>query len=164
MRHIIALASIGLLAACSSGDKAGPTQRDQIGHVWKYEGGQGAKAKLAYIGSTNSVQTMTASDTFSVLLVQPMSNGEKIVTVKLVGAPFHCDMSDCAVSATGDDGKTHRWTGRMTDTDDGIEIAPSQNAYKVIAASKAVKVDLATGPKNETTPFQFNVAGLDLPK
>lgn len=170
MRHIIAQASIalaatGLLAACSSGDKTqGPTQREEIGQVWKYEGGQGARAKLAYIGSANAVQTMTAPDTFSVLLVQPMSNGEKIVTVKLVGAPFRCDMSDCAVSATGDDGKTHRWKGRLTTTDDGIEIAPSQKAYEVIAASKAVKVDLATGPKEEKTAFQFNVAGLDLPK
>ncbi|HAF41228.1 MAG TPA: hypothetical protein DCG90_05590 [Sphingobium sp.] len=165
MRHIIALAMIGLLGACSSGEKTeGPTQRDQIGQVWKYEGGPGAKAKLAYIGSANAVQTMTASDTFSVLLVQPMSNGEKIVTVKLVGAPFRCDMSDCAVDATGDDGKPHRWKGRLTTSDDGIEIPPSQKAYEMIAASRAVTIDLATGPKDETTPFRFNVAGLDLPK
>lgn len=164
MRHILTLTAIGLLAACSSGDKTeGPTQRDQIGQVWKYEGGEGAKAKLAYIGSSNAVQTMTAPDTFSVLLVQPMSNGEKIVTVKLVGAPFRCDLSDCSVSATGDDGKAQLWKGRITTTDDGIEIPPSQKAYEVIEKSKAVKVDLITGTKDEKTSFQFNVAGLDLP-
>lgn len=165
MRHIITLTAIGLLAACSSGEKdKGPTQREQIGQVWKYEGGEGAKAKLAYIGSANAVQTMTAPDTFSVLLVQPMDNGEKIVRVKLVGAPFRCDLSDCSVSATGDDGKAQLWKGRMTTTDDGIEIPPSQNAYELIAKSKAVKVDLITGAKDEKTAFQFNVAGLDLPK
>lgn len=161
MRHIIALATIGLLTACSSGEKEAPTQHQQIGHAWKYEG-DAAKPKVAYIGSANSVQTLTAADTFSVLLVQPMSNGEKIVTVKLVGAPFQCDLSDCVVTATADGGKPLRWKGRMTDTKDGIEILPSQNAYDAIAKAKTIKVDLATGPKDQSFPFEFAVAGLDL--
>lgn len=165
MRHIIPLAVLGLLAACSGGDKKEPTQRDQIGHVWQYEtAGAGAGQKVAYIGSANSVQTMTAADTFSVLMVQPMSNGEKTVTVKLVGAPFQCDLSDCTVDATTDDGKAHRWKGRMTEAKDGIEIMPSQNAYEAIARAKSVKVNLVTGPKDQRFPFQFDVAGLDLDK
>jgi len=163
MRHIIAMTTVALLAACSSGSKDEPTQRQQIGQSWKYEGGDGGQAKLAYIGSVNSVQTMTAPDTFAVLLVQPMSNGEKSVTVKLVGAPFQCDLSDCAVTARDDAGKSRRWKGRMTDAKDGIEILPSQKAYETIAGAKAVEVDLAVGPKDETTPFRFNVTGLDLP-
>lgn len=161
MRKFIMLATVGLIAACSSGNKGEPTQRQQIGQVWKYEGAA-AKPKVAYIGSANTVQTMTAADTFSVLLVQPMANGEKTVTVKLVGAPFRCDLSDCAVTATTDTGKTLRWKGRMAETNDGIEIMPSQNAYEAIARAKTVKVDLAVGPKDETFPFQFNVDGLDL--
>ncbi len=85
MHMLFPLAAIGFLAACSSGEKA-PSQRDTIGQVWKYEGAQaGSVPKVAYIGSANTVQTMTAPDTFSVLLIQPMSNGEKTVTVKLVG-------------------------------------------------------------------------------
>lgn len=165
MRPIITLAAIGLLAACSGEDKKEPTQRDQIGQVWKYESaGTGGKPKVAYIGSANSVQTMTAADTFSVLMVQPMSNGEKTVTVKLVGAPFQCDLSDCAVDATTDDGKAHRWKGRMTEAKDGIEIMPSQNAYEALARAQNVKINLVTGPKNQSFPFQFNVAGLDLDK
>ncbi|KAK0337420.1 MAG: hypothetical protein AABZ76_01470 [Pseudomonadota bacterium] len=163
MRHIMPLAMLGLLAACSGGDKKEPTQRDQIGQVWKYETA-GASQKVAYIGSANSVQTMTAADTFSVLMVQPMSNGEKTVTVKLVGAPFQCDLSDCAVDATTDDGKAHRWKGRMTEAKDGIEIMPSQNAYEAIAKARSLKVDLAVGPKDQRFPFEFNVAGLDLKK
>ncbi len=163
MRHAITLVGLGLLAACSSGGKDEPTQRQQIGQVWKYEGAtDGGKPKLAYIGSANTVQTMTAADTFSVLLVQPMDNGEKTVTVKLVGAPFRCDLSDCAVTSATDDGKQHRWKGRMTDTNDGIEIMPSQNAYEAIAKAKTLKINLAVGPKDQTFPFQFDVAGLDL--
>ena len=54
MRHIMPLAMLGLLAACSGGDKKEPTQRDQIGQVWKYETA-GASQKVAYIGSANSV-------------------------------------------------------------------------------------------------------------
>lgn len=160
MRNMMMLAGLGLLAACGGGSKE-PTQRDQIGQVWKYrDAGQGAK--LAYLGSANTVQTMTAPDTFSVLLIQPMSNGEKDVTVKLVGAPFHCDLSDCAVTAVTDDGKTHRWQGRMADTNDGIEIKPSEKAYEAIARSKSVKINLAVGAKDESFPFEFTVAGLDL--
>ena len=161
MRHFIAITAIGLLAACSSGDK-GPTQRDTIGQTWKYEAGSGGKPKLAYIGSANAVQTMTAADTFAVLLVQPMDNGEQSVTVKLVGAPFQCDLSDCAVTAIADGGRPLRWKGRMTDAKDGIEILPSQNAYEAIAKAQTVSVNLVTGPKDQTAPFAFNVAGLDL--
>ncbi|MET0371690.1 MAG: hypothetical protein ABW039_09970 [Sphingobium sp.] len=159
MRTLIILGAACLVAGCGSRDKE-PTQRQQIGQVWKYEA-QG-ESKVAYIGSANTVATIHAPDTFSVMLVQPMSNGEKDVTVKLVGAPFHCDLSDCAVTAITDDGETHRWKGRMADTNDGIEIMPSQNAYEAIARSKTVKVNLAVGPKDETFPFQFNVEGLNL--
>lgn len=159
MRNIMMLGAIGLLAACGSGEKQ-PTQRQQIGQVWKYE--TNGDAKVAYIGSANQVATIHAPDTFSVMLVQPMSNGEKDVTVKLVGAPFTCDLSDCAVTATTDDGKTHRWQGRVADTNDGIEILPSQRAYEAIKGSKTVKVNLAVGPKDQTFPFEFKVAGLDL--
>ena len=135
MRHVIIMAGIALISACSAGEKAKePTQREQIGQSWKYEEAEGTK--LAYVGSANSVATMTAPDTFSVLLVQPMSNGEKTVRVKLVGAPFRCDLSDCAVTARDDAGKTRRWKGRMTDAKDGIEILPSQKAYETIAAAK----------------------------
>ncbi|EQB02374.1 hypothetical protein FHS51_002330 [Sphingobium wenxiniae] len=162
MRAILTLTALGLIAACSSGEKD-MTQREQIGQTWKYEGGgTGGKAKVAYIGSANTVQTITAPDTFSVMLVQPMANGEKDVTVKLVGAPFRCDLSDCAVTAVTDDGKEHRWKGRMADTNDGIEIMPSQNAYEAIAKAKMVKVNLAVGKDDRTFPFQFNVEGLDL--
>lgn len=162
MRHIMILAGIGLLAACSGGTQEdGPTQRQQIGQNWKYE--SEGDAKLAYIGSANSVATMTAPDTFAVLLVQPMSNGEKTVRVKLVGAPFRCDLSDCAVTARVDGGKPVEWKGRMTVTDDGIELPPSQKAYEAIADARVVDVDLVTGTKDETTRFRFNVAGLDLP-
>ena len=149
------------LAACSEKPKE-PSQREQIGQVWKYEGGEGAAAKVAYIGSANSVQTMTAPDTFSVLLVQPLKNGTSDVTVKLVGAPFTCDLSDCRVKATTDDGKSHDWKGRVTENKDGITIAPSQGAYAAIKEAKSVKVDLIVDGKEQTAPFDFNVAGLDL--
>ncbi|UZW54452.1 hypothetical protein NUH86_13180 [Sphingobium sp. JS3065] len=162
MRTLWALAAMGLVAACSSPEDKAPTQRDQIGQVWKYEGGTGGKARLAYIGSANSVQTMTAADTFSVLLVQPMETGAADVTVKLVGAPFACDLSDCSVTATTDDGKTHEWKGRMTENKDGIEVLPAAKAYDAIRKSGTIKVDLVVGPNEKTFPFQFNVAGLDL--
>ena len=151
-----------MLAGCSGGDKEGPTQREQIGQQWKYEGGQAGKARLAYIGSANSVQTMTAEDTFSVLLIQPMAEGGAEVTVKLVGAPFSCDLSDCRVTAVTDDGKTHEWRGRMTENKDGIEVLPAAKADQAIKGSKLLKVNLVVGPKDKTYPFQFNVAGLDL--
>lgn len=162
MRSLWMLAAIGLLAGCSGGDKEGPTQREQIGQQWKYEGGQAGKARLAYIGSANSVQTMTAEDTFSVLLIQPMAEGGAEVTVKLVGAPFSCDLSDCRVTAVTDDGKTHEWRGRMTENKDGIEVLPAAKADQAIKGSKLLKVNLVVGPKDKTFPFQFNVAGLDL--
>ena len=162
MRTLWALAAVGLVAACSSPEDKAPTQRDQIGQVWKYEGGEGAKAKVAYIGSANTVQTMTAADTFSVLLVQPMEKGEADVTVKLVGAPFTCDLSDCRVTAITQDGKTHEWKGRMTENKDGIEVLPAARAYDAIKGSKTIRVNLVVGPKDKSFPFQFNVAGLDL--
>ena len=162
MRSLWMLAAIGLLAGCSGGDKEGPTQREQIGQQWKYEGGQAGKARLAYIGSANSVQTMTAEDTFSVLLIQPMAEGGAEVTVKLVGAPFSCDLSDCRVTAVTDDGKTHEWRGRMTENKDGIEVLPAAKADQAIKGSKLLKVNLVVGPKDKTFPFQFNVGGLDL--
>lgn len=150
------------LAACSK-DAKEPTQRDKIGQTWKYEGGEGGSAKVAYIGSTNSVATMTAPDTFSVLLIQPMKDGDADVTVKLVGAPFTCDLSDCRITAVTDDGKTHEWKGRMATNDDGIAIPPSQKAYEAIRKSKTLKVNLVVG-KDQTFPFEFNLAGLDLKK
>lgn len=161
MRGIMALAAIGLMTACSSGEKE-PTQREQIGQQWKYEGGEGAKPKLAYIGSTNGVSTMTAPDSFSVLLVQPLKEGGAQVTVKLVGAPFTCDLSDCHVTAVTDDGKTHEWKGRMTENKDGIEVLPASKAYEAIRNSKTVKVNLVVGPKDKSFPFAFDVAGLKL--
>ncbi|WP_088183064.1 hypothetical protein [Sphingobium sp. Z007] len=161
MRAILMIAAVATLAACSDKAKE-PSQREQIGQVWKYEGGEAGKAKVAYIGSVNSVQTMTAPDTFSVLLVQPLDQGTADVTVKLVGAPFTCDLSDCHVTATTDDGKRHEWKGRMTQAKDGITIAPSQGAYEAIKDAKSVKIDLVVGPKDATAPFDFNVAGLDL--
>lgn len=162
MRSLWTLTALGLMAACSSSQDNGPTQRDQIGQVWKYEGGEGGKPKVAYIGSANTVQTMTAADTFSVLLVQPLPEGGADVTVKLVGAPFSCDLSDCHVTATTEDGKAHEWKGRMTENKDGIEVLPAARAYDAIQGSKTIKVDLVTGPKDKTFPFQFDVAGLDL--
>jgi hypothetical protein len=161
MRIVAALMTVGLIAACSSQDKA-PTQRDKIGQVWKYEGGTGDQAKVAYIGSANSVQTMTAPDTFSVLLVQPMDRGSADVTVKLVGAPFTCDLSDCRVTAQTDDGKVHEWKGRMTQNKDGIEVLAASEAYDAIRNARTIKVNLIVGPKDKSFPFQFDVAGLDL--
>lgn len=162
MRPFSALAALALIAACSSPEDKGPTQRDQIGQVWKYESGADGKAKVAYIGSANTVQTMTAADTFSVLLVQPMPGGGADVTVKLVGAPFTCDLSDCHVTATTEDGKSHEWKGRMTDNKDGIEVLPAAKAYEAIKGSRRIKVHLVVGPKDKSFPFQFNVAGLNL--
>ena len=161
MRGIMALVTIGLMTACSPAEKE-PTQRDQIGQQWKYEGGEGAKPKLAYIGSTNSVSTITAPDSFSVLLVQPMKEGGAQVTVKLVGAPFTCDLSNCSVTATTDDGKTHEWKGRMTENKDGIAVLPASKAYEAIQGSETLKVNLVVGPKDATFPFAFDVAGLKL--
>ncbi|MDO7834187.1 hypothetical protein Q4610_03930 [Sphingobium sp. HBC34] len=165
MRAILMIAATMTVTACAD-QSEGPTQRETIGQVWKYEGGEsgtgGKVAKVAYIGSVNSVPTMTAPDTFSVLLVQPLKQGGADVTVKLVGAPFTCDLSDCRVTATTDDGRRHAWQGRMATNDDGIAIAPSQGAYDVIRDAKRVKIDLVVDGKAGTAPFVFNVAGLDL--
>ena len=61
MRHVIIMAGIALISACSAGEKAKePTQREQIGQSWKYEEAEGTK--LAYVGSANSVATMTAPE------------------------------------------------------------------------------------------------------
>ncbi|HKY81046.1 MAG TPA: hypothetical protein VJM09_06190 [Sphingobium sp.] len=162
MRGLMMLATVGLLAGCSPADKEGPTQREQIGQQWKYEGGEGGKPKVAYIGSANSVATMTAQDTFAVLLVQPMDEGGAQVTVKLVGAPFTCDLSDCHVTASADGGKAHEWKGRMAENKDGIEVLPAAKPYELIKAAKTVKVDLIVGPKDKSFPFAFNVVGLKL--
>lgn len=163
MRAIMMIAAVATLAACGDKKPKEPTQREQIGQMWKYEGAEGGgRPKVAYIGSANSVQTMTAPDTFSVLLIQPLKEGGADVTVKLVGAPFTCDLSDCRVTATTDDGKKHEWQGRMATNDDGIAIAPSQGAYAIIKDAKRLKVDLIVDGKTQTAPFEFNVAGLDL--
>ncbi|RYM10308.1 hypothetical protein [Sphingobium cupriresistens] len=162
MRAIVMIAAVATLAACSDNTPKELTQREQIGQVWKYEDGESGKPKVAYIGSANSVQTMTAPDTFSVLLVQPLKEGGADVTVKLVGAPFTCDLSDCRITATTDDGKRHEWKGRMATNDDGIAIAPSQGAYDAIKDAKSMKVDLVVDGKAQTAPFDFNLAGLDL--
>ncbi|HEX7876383.1 MAG TPA: hypothetical protein VF489_07325 [Sphingobium sp.] len=162
MRRLMTLVTIGLMTACSPAEKEGPTQREQIGQQWKYEGGEGGKAKVAYIGSANSVATMTAEDTFSVLLVQPLAEGGAQVTVKLVGAPFSCDLSNCRVTATAGGGKAQEWQGRMTENKDGIEVLPAARAYETIKDARTVKVDLVVGPKEKSFPFAFNVAGLKL--
>jgi hypothetical protein len=160
----VALAGIALLGACSKQEE-GPTQRQQIGQSWKYESkqpaGGGAPVKLAYIGSANTVATMTAPDTFSVVLLQKLRSGETGVTVKLVGAPFSCDLSDCQISASVDGKPAEQWKGRIADTKDGIEIPPARKAADEIIGSKTLKVDLVTGPKEAKTSFTFDTAGLD---
>mgnify|MGYP001557648640 CR=1 FL=1 len=163
MRAVTTWAMLGLLAACSGGEKE-PTQRQQIGQAWKYEKATdgGSAPAVAYIGSANSVATLTSPDTFSVLLVQPLEEGTADVTVKLVGAPFSCDLSKCLIVATTDDGKRHSWQGRLTQAKDGITIAPSQGAYDAIRDARSVTVNLVVGPKDKTAPFAFNVAGLNL--
>lgn len=163
MRAILTIAAATMmLAACSGKKDEGPTQREQIGQTWKYEGSENGRPRLAYIGSQNTVQTMTAPDTFSVLLVQPLKEGGADVTVKLVGAPFTCDMSDCRITATTDDGKSHEWKGRMATNDDGIAILPSQGAYEAIRNAKRVKVNLIVDGKEKVAPFTFEVSGLNL--
>ena len=49
MRSLLALAAISLLAGCSGSEKEGPTQREQIGQTWKYEGGEGGTSVIARI-------------------------------------------------------------------------------------------------------------------
>jgi hypothetical protein len=91
-----------------------------------------------------------------------MAEGGAQVTVKLVGAPFSCDLSDCRVTAVTDDGKSHEWRGRMTENKDGIEVLPAAKADQAIKGTKLLKVNLVIGPKDKSFPFEFNVAGLDL--
>jgi hypothetical protein len=163
------LIPLTLLAACgSSGSgKEGATQRQQIGQVWKYEDkadpSTGKATPLAYLGSANSVKTMTAPDTFAVMLLQKMRNGETGVVVKAVGAPFTCDLSSCAVEASIDGGAAKKWQGRMTETKDGITIPPPQNAFEAIRDSKSVKVTLDLGAEG-SHDFTFNTAGFAWPK
>lgn len=157
---ICALAALTILSACGTDDK-GPTQREQIGQAWKYETKE--NVPLAYIGSRNSVATPTAPDSFSVLLLQRLKNGETEVTVKLVGAPFTCDLSDCAIEARADGGAPARWHGRLTDAKDGITIPPSQPAFKHIAGAKEIAVNLEVAPKTMQS-FTFATAGLDWKK
>ena len=153
-----ALIATASLTACGGGESKGPTERERIGTNWKYETQQGVK--LAYLGSANSVATMTAPDTFAVLLLQKMRNGETGVTVKAVGAPFFCDLSDCTVAVSADGGAAKTWQGRMTDNKDGIEIPPARDAYDTIRKAKALKITVGLGPK-EKQAFDFNVAGLE---
>ncbi|MGV3769089.1 MAG: hypothetical protein ACO1NM_03560 [Sphingobium phenoxybenzoativorans] len=163
------LVSVAMLAACGStnSDEGGATQRQQIGQVWKYEAktdpATGKATPLAYLGSANSVKTMTAPDTFAVILLQKMRNGETGVTVKAVGAPFTCDLSSCAVEASMDGGAPKKWQGRMTETKDGISIPPPQNAFEAIRDSKSVKVKIDLGTEG-AQEFTFNTAGFAWPK
>lgn len=158
----IAIAALVLLAACKGGESnSEPTQREQIGQAWKYETEKAMP--LAYIGSANSVKTLSAPDTFAVLLLQKMKSGQTGVTIKAVGAPFSCDLSDCSVEASADGGPTLNWKGRMTETRDGIEIPPPQNAFETIAKAKAVTVTLNLG-SDGTHPFTFRTGGLTWPK
>lgn len=162
------LMTAALLSACGAKDSSeGATQRQQIGQTWKYEekadAATGKATPLAYLGSANSVKTMTAPDTFAVMLLQKMRNGETGVTIKAVGAPFTCDLSSCEVQASIDGGKPKSWQGRMTDTKDGIAIPPPQNAFEAIRDSKSIKVKLDLGTEG-AHDFTFNTAGFAWPK
>jgi len=162
------LMTVALLSACGAKDSSeGATQRQQIGQTWKYEekadAATGKATPLAYLGSANSVKTLTAPDTFAVMLLQKMRNGETGVTIKAVSAPFSCDLSSCEVHASIDGGKPKSWQGRMTDTKDGIAIPPPQNAFEAIRDSKSIKVKLDLGTEG-THDFTFNTAGFAWPK
>ncbi|HEX7781897.1 MAG TPA: hypothetical protein VF509_03745 [Sphingobium sp.] len=157
-----------LLSACGSQESGeGATQREQIGQTWKYEQkadpATGKATPIAYLGSANSIKTMTAPDTFAVMLLQKMRNGETGVTIKAVGAPFTCDLSSCEVQASIDGNGPKTWQGRMTDTKDGIAIPPPQNAFEAIRDSKSVKVKLTLGTEG-AHDFTFNTAGFSWPK
>lgn len=147
-----------LLSGCNSTKEDGASQRQTIGHVWKYEGK--SDTKIAYIGSVNSVATPTAPDTFAVLLLNSLDTGETGVTIKTVGAPFFCDLSDCSVTAVADDGKPMLWQGRMTDSKDGIFVPPARKAFETIKAAKKIEVTLGLGPKSKQV-FEFDVSGLN---
>lgn len=160
MRSNMMLATMAagvLLTGCSKTDK-GPTQRQTIGQTWKYEEKDGTK--LAYIGSANSVKTLTAPDTFAVLLVNDTGQGTTGVTVKTVGAPFTCDLSDCTVEAVADGGKAQTWIGSITENKDGIYIPPARKAFEQIKKADTLRVTVGIGPK-EKQAFEFNVKGLD---
>ena len=146
-----------LLTGCAKKD-AGPTQRQIIGQTWKYEEKGGTR--LAYIGSANSVKTLTAPDTFAVLLVNDTGQGTTGVTVKTVGAPFTCDLSDCTVEAVADGGESKTWIGGITDNKDGIYIPPARKAFEQISKADTLRVTVGIGPK-EKQAFTFKVKGLD---
>lgn len=152
-----ALAAAMLLAGCGGKDEE-VSQREKIGHAWRYE--TKGDARIAYIGSANSVATPTAPDTFAVLLLNSLDTGETGVTIKTVGAPFFCDLSDCSVTAAADGGKPKLWQGRMTDTEDGIFIPPARRAFETIKDAKKLKVTVGLGPKTKQA-FEFDVSGLD---
>lgn len=161
--RVMVLAAVAMLPLAACGEKTSdePTQREQIGQSWKYETKSGVP--IAYIGSANSVQTMDAPDSFAVLLLQKMKNGETGVTIKSVGTPFTCDLSDCMVNVTIDGGEAKEWHGRMAETKDGIELPPSQNAFDSIKDAKSVQVTLDLG-KQGKHPFIFSTAGFAWPK
>lgn len=151
------LAATVALAGCGAKDETA-TQRQTIGHVWKYE--TKGDTKVAYIGSANSIATPEAPETFAVLLLNSLDNGETGVTVKTVGAPFFCDLSSCSVTASADGGPTKTWQGRMTETRDGIFIPPARKAFDMVKDGKTLKVTVKLTPKTEQA-FEFEVAGLD---
>lgn len=162
---VASLLLVSALSACGGAtDDKQPTQREQIGQVWKYETEQsnGRAIPLAYIGSANTVRTMTAPDTFAVLLLQKMRNGETGVTVKAVGAPFSCDLSDCNVDVSIDGKPPEKWRGRITDAKDGVTIPPSQKAYESLSSAKTVRVDITLGNEG-AHPFEFRTEGLKWP-
>lgn len=154
----MALVATAMIAGCGSKESKAPSERERIGTSWKYETQQGVN--LAYLGSANTVATMTAPDTFGVILLQKMKNGETGVTVKTVGAPFFCDLSDCTVDVSADGGATKEWQGRMTDNKDGIEIPPARDAFDTIRKASKLHVTVGLGPKDKQA-FDFNVAGLE---
>ncbi|MCF8710001.1 hypothetical protein [Rhizorhapis sp. SPR117] len=150
------LAAAAGLTGCGKDETA--TQREKIGHVWKYETKD--NQKIAYIGSTNSVATQSAPDTFAVLLLNSLDNGTTGVTVKTVGAPFYCDLSDCTVTASIDGGRAKIWQGRMTDNQDGIFIPPARKASDMVMNGKVLTVTVGLTPKTSQA-FEFNVSGLE---
>ncbi len=118
-----------------------------------------ALAATLLVGA-NTVATMTAPDTFGVILLQKMRNGETGVTVKAVGAPFFCDLSDCTVDVSADGGEARAWQGRMTDNKDGIEIPPARDAFDTIRKAGKLRITMGLGPKDRQA-FDFDVGGLE---
>jgi hypothetical protein len=165
--HAAILSTLLLVGCGTKKDDKEPTQREQIGQAWKYEEKRdpqsGAPIPVAYIGSANSAKTLSAPDTFAVMLLQKMRNGQTSVTIKAVGAPFTCDLSDCSVKASIDGGKAKSWQGRITDANDGVTLPPPQKAYEEISNSKTVMVELNLGPEG-VHPFEFRTVGLEWAK